>query len=79
MSFRKWPSTNKKITNERIGEVMSRYDWSFLFYKVFYKQYESPLALQGWLTKMKQEEGLDLVSFSGEYFVFKPEKQESEE
>ena len=55
---------------------MSKHDWSYLDYKVFYFHYSSPLELQGWLEKMKQEEGLDLVSFSLEYFVFKPEQNE---
>jgi hypothetical protein len=55
---------------------MSKRDWSYLDYKVFYFQYTSPLELQKWLEKMKQEEGLDLVSFSVEFFVFKPEQKE---
>ena len=55
---------------------MSNHDWSDLDYKVFFKRYDNPLELQGWLEKMKQEEGLDLVSFSLEYFVFKPEQKE---
>jgi len=55
---------------------MSKHDWQNLYYKVFYSHYSNPLELQDWLEKMKQEEGLDLVSFSSEYFVFKPESEE---
>lgn len=58
---------------------MSKHDWSNLDYKVFYKQYDNPLELQMWLEKMKHVEGLDLVSFSLEYFVFKPEQKEVKE
>lgn len=53
---------------------MSKHDWSDLIYKVFFKRYDNPLEIQAWLEKMKREEGLDLVAFSQEYFVFKPEE-----
>ena len=40
-------------------------------YKVFFHTFMSPVELQVWLNEMYFKEDLELVSFSGDYFVFK--------
>ena len=52
--------------------MMTVNDWKDVIYKVFYFQSESPLHMQAWLGKMYIDEGLNLISASGDYYIFKP-------